>query len=91
VWGTDEAKRYEVDGESATPAYVLSSTETVSCGGKDPTVPVYWSPGYEKPWRAFEAALVSHVADDPSIGYIRFGLGTGGRTSQLTVSITARA
>jgi hypothetical protein len=78
VWGTDESTRYEVGGESATPAYVLSSTPTVSCGGRDPTVPVYWNPGYEKPWRAFEAALVAHVADDRSVGYIRFGLGTGG-------------
>ena len=78
VRGTDEDKTgTERKGPPATPAYVLSSTDTVSCPNYDPT-PVYWEPGYQQPWQAFEAALVSHVAGDPNIGYIRFGLGAGG-------------
>jgi len=70
----------------ATPAYVLGDLsalgETVDCGPKDGTeLPEYWQPDYETPWRAFERALVVDVDDDHSlsrVGYIRFGLGTGG-------------
>ncbi|HUY86229.1 MAG TPA: hypothetical protein VMU77_03880 [Acidimicrobiales bacterium] len=77
VWGVNESISQDVGGQLATPSYVLSSTQTVSCGGKDPTTPVYWDSGYLNPYRAFEAALVSHFASDPHIGYIRFGLGAG--------------
>ncbi len=77
VWGTDEKASEEVDGTPATPAYVLAATDTVSCPN-DGSIPLYWEPAYQQPWRAFESALVAHVAGDPSVGYIRFGLGTGG-------------
>jgi hypothetical protein len=77
VWGTDEKASQQVDGTPATPAYVLAATDTVSCSN-DGSIPLYWEPGYAQPWRAFEAALVAHVAGDAEIGYIRFGLGTGG-------------
>jgi hypothetical protein len=77
VWGTDENASQEIDGTPATPAYVLSSTATVTCANDSP-IPLYWDPAYQQPWREFQAALVAHVAGDASIGYIRFGLGTGG-------------
>ncbi len=77
VWGTDEKVTQEVAGTPATPAYVLSATDTVSCADIG-TIPVYWEAGYQDPWRAFEAEFVAHVAGDAKIGYIRFGLGTGG-------------
>ena len=65
--------------QPATPRYVLATAKTVNCGPKVGTeFPVYWEPSYEKPWRAFQAALVAHVAHNSNIGYIRFGLGTGG-------------
>jgi hypothetical protein len=76
IWGTDESTKFEIAGIPATPAYVLSSTDTVACA--DGTLPVYWESGYQTPWRAFEAALVAHLNADANIGYIRFGLGTGG-------------
>jgi hypothetical protein len=77
VWGTDEKASQQVDGTPATPAYVLAATDTVSCPN-DGSIPLYWEPGYAQPWRAFEAALVAHVAGNAEIGYIRFGLGTRG-------------
>jgi len=82
VWGTDEKAKEQLNGplgtpQPSTPAYVLASTPTVSCPN-DGNVPVYWNSGYAKPWQAFEAALVAHVNSDPHVGYIRFGLGTGG-------------
>lgn len=77
VWGVDEKVTQEVAGTPATPAYVLSATDTVSCADVG-TIPVYWEAGYRDPWRAFEAEFVAHVAGDAKIGYIRFGLGTGG-------------
>ncbi len=60
----------------ATPAYVLHSTRTVKCDGN--TTAVYWDAGYERPWRAFQKALMAHVQGNTHIGYIRFGLGAGG-------------
>jgi len=77
VWGTDEKATQGVAGTPATPAYVLATTDTVSCTNDD-AIPLYWDPGYQQPWRAFQAALVAHVTGDSNIGYIRFGLGTGG-------------
>lgn len=76
VWGTDENASQAFNGTPATPAYVLSTTDTVTC--PDGVIPVYWESGYQTPWRAFQAAVISHVSGDPNIGYIRFGLGTGG-------------
>lgn len=40
VWSTDEKASQGVDGTPATPAYVLSATDTVSCSNDDPT-PLY--------------------------------------------------
>lgn len=80
VWGTDERSTVAGTGVPATPAYVLSSTDIVNCPSDSPSVPptpVYWEPGYQKPWQAFQAALVAHVNGNQNIGYIRFGLGAG--------------
>lgn len=85
VWGVDELTSQEIAKIPATPKYVLSDTPTVDCGAKYGTeIPVYWEPGYEGPWREFEAALVAHVAGNPNIGYIRFGLGAGGEDYPIT-------
>ncbi len=76
VWGVDEQPRQTP--MPATPAYVLAKVDTIRCDRNTPPTPVYWEPGYEDNWKAFVAAVVRHVAGDPHIGYVRFGIGTGG-------------
>ena len=78
VWGVDEQPRQTP--VPATPAYVLSRVDTVQCDQNTPPTPVYWEPGYEDNWKAFVAAVVDHVAGDPHVGYLRFGIGTGGES-----------
>lgn len=78
VWGVDEQPRQTP--VPATPAYVLSQVDTVQCDQNTPPTPVYWEPGYEDNWKAFVAAVVDHVAGDPHVGYLRFGIGTGGES-----------
>lgn len=65
-----------------TPSYVLSTVNTVSCdnGDKGP-YPVYWQANYMTAYQKFMAAVVAQYGSDPSVGYIRFGIGQGGETS----------
>ena len=63
--------------QGATPAWVQSQVQMVSCANSQPT-PVFWQPGYESNWKQFIAQTVSHFAGDAHVGYIRFGLGHGG-------------
>ena len=73
---------------TATPAWVLAQTgpnkvDVVPCpnpgGGQKagPPTPVYWEPGYRRPWGAFIAAMIRKYGSDPHVGYMRFGLGAG--------------
>ncbi len=78
VWGVDEQPRQTP--VPATPAYVLARVDTIRCSQNTPPTPVYWEPGYEDNWKAFVTAVVDHVAGDPHIGYLRFGIGTGGES-----------
>ncbi len=59
-----------------TPEYVLKQVKVITCARARPT-PVLWQPGYENNWKAFIAAAVKQFADDPNVGYMRFGIGTG--------------
>jgi hypothetical protein len=63
--------------QGATPTWVMSQVQTVTCANSQPT-PVFWQPGYESNWKEFIKQTVSHFAGDPLIGYMRFGLGHGG-------------
>ena len=74
--------------DTATPAWVLAQSganevHVVPCsnpgGGQEagPPTPVYWEPGYRRPWGAFIAAMIRKYGSNPHIGYIRFGLGAG--------------
>jgi hypothetical protein len=74
VWGASEGGTVQ----RSTPLWVQSQVQMISCGGKNAPTPVYWQPGYANNWRAFIAATVDHFASDRHIGYLRFGLGTGG-------------
>jgi hypothetical protein len=63
----------------STPSYVMSQVDTViSCGPNVPVTPVYWEPGYIDNYEAFMRALVSQYQSAPWLGYIRFGIGSGG-------------
>ena len=74
--------------DTATPAWVLAQTganhvDLVPCpnpgsgSSVGPPTPVYWEPGYSKPWRAFISAVIRRYGADPRLGYMRFGLGAG--------------
>ncbi len=77
VWGAAEQTSQEYNGTSMTPSYVLKQVDTVKCG-PDPITPVYWEAGYLDNYEAFIQALVQHYGNAPWLGYIRFGIGTGG-------------
>ncbi len=74
VWGASEGGTVQ----RSTPLWVQSQVQMIACGGKTAPTPVYWQPGYANNWRAFIGATVNQFASDPHIGYLRFGLGTGG-------------
>ena len=68
----------------ATPAYVLNdpSLVKVSCRGGPggvpyPDFPVVYEKAFKNPYKAFIAQVIQHYADNPHIGYIRFGLSVG--------------
>jgi hypothetical protein len=63
--------------QGATPTWVLSQVQMVTCANSQPT-PVFWQQGYESNWKQFIAMAVSHFANDSHVGYMRFGLGHGG-------------
>ena len=76
VWGVDEQTTQT--STPATPQYVLDQVNTVSCTNTTPPTPVYWQSPYVSNWENFIKALVDHINSDSSIGYLRFGIGTGG-------------
>jgi hypothetical protein len=69
-------------GPSATPSYVLSQTPTVQCaqpnGTESAVTPIYWQGPYRADYEAFVSAAVVHFDSNPAVGYLRFGVGTGG-------------
>ncbi|HTS35852.1 MAG TPA: hypothetical protein VMH04_09285 [Candidatus Solibacter sp.] len=72
IWATTYQK-----GDSATPEYVFAKVPSVTCPSFG-HVPVFWNPGFMQSYQAFMRAVVDHFANNPSVGYIRFGLGAGG-------------
>ncbi len=62
-----------------TPDYVFKQVQSVSCENAG-EVPVFWEKGFMENYQQFMAAIVQHYGNNPSIGYIRFGLGLGGET-----------
>ena len=62
-----------------TPDYVFKQVQSVSCE-KAGEVPVFWEKGFMENYQQFMAAILQHYGNNPSIGYIRFGLGLGGET-----------
>lgn len=73
------AVSYPGNGPSSTPSYVLSQVDTFQCGTSVVT-PVFWEQPFITNYQAFMSATIQKYRGDPSIGYIRFGLGTGGET-----------
>ncbi|MCI4331957.1 MAG: hypothetical protein L3K19_08970 [Thermoplasmata archaeon] len=67
---------------SYIPSYVLAQIPTIQCG-KSPVTPLFWNDTYVRDYRAFMRAAVSQFNTDPSVGYLRFGFGTGGETLPL--------
>ncbi len=62
----------------ATPAYVQLQASILNCTSSSPA---FWQQGYFKNYQALMAAVVQHYGSNPSVGYIRFGLGIGGETT----------
>jgi len=72
IWATTYQK-----GASATPDYVFAKVPSVTCPAFG-HVPVFWNPEFMRSYQAFMSATVEHFGANPSVGYIRFGLGAGG-------------
>jgi hypothetical protein len=64
---------------AASPKYVLSKGPTVDCPHFG-DVPIFWEKYFKDNYQAFMSALVEKYGANPSLGYIRFGLGGGGET-----------
>src|SRR4029077_11392 len=64
------------------PAYILKHLKTIQCGNSSVT-PLFWTQNYVQNWTAFMRVAVKHFNADPLVGYLRFGLGTGGETFTL--------
>lgn len=75
-------------GATYVPSYVLSQVPTIQCG-RSPVTPLFWNDTYVRDLRGFIRAVVHHVQNDSSVGYLRFGLGTGGETLPLIDSRSA--
>ena len=71
-------------GANATyvPSSILAGLPKVQCGGS-PVTPYFWTSAYQSNYSTFIRAAVAEFASDRSIGYLRFGLGTGGETFPL--------
>lgn len=74
VWATSDAHDLP-----ATPDYVMSKVPTVSCPKFD-RIPVFWDKNFMEPYKQFMSAVAEKYGSDPRIGYIRFGLASGGET-----------
>lgn len=74
VWPTSDSHAVV-----ATPDYVMSRASTVTCQKFD-RVPVFWDKNFMEPYKQFMAAVAEKYGNDPHIGYIRFGLASGGET-----------
>jgi hypothetical protein len=71
-------------GTPATPAYVLSQMDHFLCndtGRPAQVIPIYWERPFVTEYRQFISAVVQKYGVNPSVGYIRFGLGTGGESN----------
>jgi hypothetical protein len=73
------AVSYPGGGPASTPSYVLSQVDTFQCGTSAIT-PVFWEQPFITNYQAFMSATIQKYGGNASIGYIRFGLGTGGET-----------
>ena len=73
TWATSYSERAK-----ATPEYVFSKVASVEC--QNGRVPVFWEKDFITNYQAFMKAVVEKYGTNPSVGYIRFGLGLGGET-----------
>ena len=62
-----------------TPDFVFAKVNSVECPNFG-RVPVFWEKDFMKNYQEFMAAAVQKYGSNPSVGYIRFGLGGGGET-----------
>jgi hypothetical protein len=58
---------------------VFSKVNSVECPNFG-RVPVFWEKDFMRNYQDFMAAAVQKYGSNPSVGYIRFGLGGGGET-----------
>ena len=67
---------------NAMPQYVwndLGTANQTTCSGQQ--IPNYFNSAFQVPYQQFMRQVVQHYAQNPGIGYIRFGLGRGGETN----------
>jgi len=72
VWATGYGAR-----ANNTPDYVFAKVPSVDCPSFGHT-PVFWDRGFMDSYQSFMSAVLAQYGNNPSIGYIRFGLGAGG-------------
>jgi hypothetical protein len=74
TWATGYSGKAKV-----TPDYVFSKVDSVECENAG-RVPIFWQKDFMRNYQDFMAAAVQKYGSNPSVGYIRFGLGIGGET-----------
>jgi len=74
TWATGYSGRARV-----TPDFVFSKVDSVECENAG-RVPIFWQKDFMRHYQEFMAAAVEKYGNNPSVGYIRFGLGIGGET-----------
>jgi hypothetical protein len=68
--------------DTATPKWVTGTAPpddavpAIDCDGQPP-YPKYWNSTFESDYASFISTVIAHYASDPTIGYIRFGIGAG--------------
>jgi len=71
---------------SSAPLDVVTCDAYPGNGDADTGMPVFTEPPFETAYKNFISAVIQHYSNNPSIGYIRFGLGLGGEVAPLCVT-----
>jgi hypothetical protein len=80
IEGAAETPVHEYQGQLDTPSWILNDGVTIIPGSDCDGVvqPVYWEGGYIDQFDKFVIMVDKHYANNPNIGYIRFGFSSGG-------------
>ncbi|WP_395339149.1 hypothetical protein PN836_013760 [Ningiella sp. W23] len=89
LWGAAQRTFQHIDGERATPEYVLENAPVVRClrfedehghpkhDPLDVDVPIHYHPEYLKHYKPMIEAFIRRFENEPWVNYMRVGIGVG--------------